>query len=578
MAHLVGKRIEVYWDGDARFYKGRVARYAPRTGRHEVAYDDDETEWLRLDRARHRFVDGGGSRYTIEWEWADEKAQGAHAAAVAQLVAAVGATPQVASTYLDAHGSPEAAAERYLRDRDGDRPRRAARGAAPKREPATPPRRPAKRRRADKGAAAGTKATVDDDEAAPLVQGVDDEWADWRGCVCGGSYYGEMVACEGGCDNWFHFACVGLTRLPRGEWLCQDCKTKPKKRRVEKQPEPLPSPPKKKKENRAHSKEERKDREELEALVEKARPLRFEGGMAPADHACAGAGFCSLDPKVFAPLRQLHGNIVAALKRGKLLQSWEGKGSDVRKKGYAFLPASLAKWDRKRLEACGLQFWAPEKEGLDAKRDCEANWRSSFTLLEQDVDRKARKALAAVVDLVKERVAEKYRKYVSLENLIALQPNLHNDARHLPPHLDFPMHEGFGVVIVTIQMAGPPSIIALLKGTESDFEVFTEEQREKCWTFPLQVGDCYVLSGDARNVCDHGVLCGSSRRSAGADEPRESMNLRFGLHTPAFANKEVYWQFAPRKERKPKREPKPRAAPTRASARLAKPSAADTQP
>ena len=245
MAHLVGKRIEVYWDGDARFYKGRVARYAPRTGRHEVAYDDDETEWLRLDRARHRFVDGGGSRYTIEWEWADEKAQGAHAAAVAQLVAAVGATPQVASTYLDAHGSPEAAAERYLRDRDGDRPRRAARGAAPKREPATPPRRPAKRRRADKGAAAGTKATVDDDEAAPLVQGVDDEWADWRGCVCGGSYYGEMVACEGGCDNWFHFACVGLTRLPRGEWLCQDCKTKkkPKKRRVEKQTEPLPPPP-----------------------------------------------------------------------------------------------------------------------------------------------------------------------------------------------------------------------------------------------------------------------------------------------------------------------------------------------
>ena len=83
-------------------------------------------------------------------------------------------------------------------------------------------------------------------------------------------------------------------------------------------------------------------------------------------------------PKAFAPLRQLHGNIVAALKRGKLLQSWEGKGSDVRKKGYAFLPASLAKWDRKRLEACGLQFWAPEKEGLDAKRDCEANWRSSL--------------------------------------------------------------------------------------------------------------------------------------------------------------------------------------------------------
>ena len=121
--------------------------------------------------------------------------------------------------------------------------------------------------------------------AAPLVQGVDDEWADWRGCVCGGSYYGEMVACEGECDNWFHFACVGLTRLPRGEWLCQDCKTKPKKRRVEKQPEPLPSPPKKKKENRAHSKEERKDREELEAMEADPYGLQFQALLQAESHA-----------------------------------------------------------------------------------------------------------------------------------------------------------------------------------------------------------------------------------------------------------------------------------------------------
>ena len=155
----------------------------------------------------------------------------------------------------------------------------------------------------------------------------------------------------------------------------------------------------------------------------------------------------------------------------------------------------------------GLQFWAPEKEGLDAKRDCEANWRSSFTLLEQDVDRKARKALAAVVDLVKERVAEKYRKYVPSRTSSRCSRTCTTTRGHLPPHLDFPMHEGFGVVIVTIQMAGPPSIIALLKGTESDFEVFTEEQREKCWTFPLQVGDCYVLSGDARRRCATTACC-----------------------------------------------------------------------
>jgi len=27
------------------------------------------------------------------------------------------------------------------------------------------------------------------------------------------------------------------------------------------------------------------------------------------------------------------------------------------------------------------------------------------------------------------------------------------------------------------------------------------------------------------------------------DAARESLNLRFGLHTPAFADQEVYWQF-----------------------------------
>ena len=51
----------------------------------------------------------------------------------------------------------------------------------------------------------------------------DDAWADWRGCVCGGGAYGEMVACDGGCDNWFHFECVGLASAPRGEYICDAC-------------------------------------------------------------------------------------------------------------------------------------------------------------------------------------------------------------------------------------------------------------------------------------------------------------------------------------------------------------------
>jgi hypothetical protein len=83
--------------------------------------------------------------------------------------------------------------------------------------------------------AAAATATIDDEGVAarpsPVVTPTatrgppepDGAWADWRGCVCGGGYHGEMVGCDGGCDNWFHLACVGLARAPRGEYICDAC-------------------------------------------------------------------------------------------------------------------------------------------------------------------------------------------------------------------------------------------------------------------------------------------------------------------------------------------------------------------
>ena len=59
--------------------------------------------------------------------------------------------------------------------------------------------------------------------AAPRLSSRSNDLAAWRGCVCGGGAYGDMVACDGGCDNWFHFACVGLARAPRGEYICDAC-------------------------------------------------------------------------------------------------------------------------------------------------------------------------------------------------------------------------------------------------------------------------------------------------------------------------------------------------------------------
>jgi inhibitor of growth protein 3 len=47
-------------------------------------------------------------------------------------------------------------------------------------------------------------------------------------CYCQQVSYGEMVGCDGDhCEKeWFHLPCTGLKELPKGEWYCDDCKSK----------------------------------------------------------------------------------------------------------------------------------------------------------------------------------------------------------------------------------------------------------------------------------------------------------------------------------------------------------------
>ena len=40
---LIGKRVEIFWDGDNIFYSGRIKGYKSRNGTHAVLYDNDET-------------------------------------------------------------------------------------------------------------------------------------------------------------------------------------------------------------------------------------------------------------------------------------------------------------------------------------------------------------------------------------------------------------------------------------------------------------------------------------------------------------------------------------------------------
>jgi hypothetical protein len=44
-------------------------------------------------------------------------------------------------------------------------------------------------------------------------------------CTCNGKGKGEMVGCENpDCPReWFHLQCVGLARVPAGQWFCAEC-------------------------------------------------------------------------------------------------------------------------------------------------------------------------------------------------------------------------------------------------------------------------------------------------------------------------------------------------------------------
>eukprot|EP01100_Stratorugosa_tubuloviscum_P015719 TRINITY_DN927_c1_g1_i1.p1 TRINITY_DN927_c1_g1~~TRINITY_DN927_c1_g1_i1.p1 ORF type:complete len:305 (+),score=109.15 TRINITY_DN927_c1_g1_i1:648-1562(+) len=45
-------------------------------------------------------------------------------------------------------------------------------------------------------------------------------------CICNRVSFGQMIECENTeCKvDWFHFECVGLTDIPKGKWLCPECR------------------------------------------------------------------------------------------------------------------------------------------------------------------------------------------------------------------------------------------------------------------------------------------------------------------------------------------------------------------
>ena len=163
-----------------------------------------------------------------------------------------------------------------------------------------------------------------------------------------------------------------------------------------------------------------------------------------------------------------------------------------------------------------------ETETAEKRRDEEArNWASC---VDYAPDAAARRALENVARAAAAAIGPKYAADVAPAALLAVQPNVHAGSRHLPPHLDWPRNDGFGVVIVTAAVRGGATVVLRDGGSAA------AAPRE--WRFEVPEGHASALSGDARNLCTHGLFTDAC--------DRESLNLRFNLHTHKRACDEIY--------------------------------------
>ena len=268
--------------------------------------------------------------------------------------------------------------------------------------------------------------------------------------------------------------------------------------------------------------------------LRRATVLRFDAAgelRPPEGAAAAGAwprglfGF-RLDDADFAALAAAHADVKASAPRG---MGWAGGSdpSDPRWRAFGLPPGARA-----RLRRALAGFHSFETPRADRAREAAANWNACVDMTSFSPPLAA--ALDRVAARVRAGVDARYRPHAAVAELAALQPNVQNGADCLPAHLDWPRHDGFGVVIATLAVKRAGCVVL-------------RDAAARAWRFELPERHVYVLSGDARNACTHGVVC-----APGVDD-RESLNLRFGLHTQQLAKDEIYAGCA--------REPDPACGP-----------------
>jgi hypothetical protein len=209
----------------------------------------------------------------------------------------------------------------------------------------------------------------------------------------------------------------------------------------------------------------------------------------------------------FQALRELQQQIKS---KAVTWSSWSGAEQDPRKRAFGFLPNTLG-YERKTQDF--LDITTPWKEENDDDEERKRNNRAMVVL--KELTPGVAEAINYLCLLFSESLPDDdfhLKPYLTYKNLIAAQPNLHCGRELLPSHVDHPLKDGFGIVIITISVVGSGKI------------VLQDYTSTKGTTMEVAQGQAYMLAGKARDACAHAVLANPG------DEERESLNLRFGLH------------------------------------------------
>ena len=238
-------------------------------------------------------------------------------------------------------------------------------------------------------------------------------------------------------------------------------------------------------------------------------------GNDPRFAGIQGLAKVTLPPKLHSCFRTLNEHIKQQVPN---MVSWAGVDNDTTKlRAMAFLNQDRLD----RLDSIGIQIRDAYKTDESAERDEKAN-RKACMVLEDDEMKKTEAAAKELLELLKQALPNE--ESLTLEELIVIQPNLHNGASFLKAHMDFPHNDGFGKAIVTVAVSGAATI--LLYGPWNG-------EQHPVWRFRLDEGECYCLTGLARTMCYHAVYSPESVE-------RESLNLRFGLHSIQDLEKEEW--------------------------------------